>query len=106
MYKQLLIIGNIEFNTEIIKEFDYLVLPNIELTNNYQGIYNNEIIDFDYIIITSKISKRIMSEDDYIITNNNFETSVENYFAIGDKIRSNKSINEQLKIITEYIMEN
>lgn len=106
MYKQLLIIGTFEFNKEIIKELDYLILPNIELTNNYQGIYNNEIIDFDYIIVTSKISKRIMSEDGYIITNNNFETSVENYFAIGDKVRSDKSINEQLKIISEYIMEN
>lgn len=106
MYKQLLIIGTFEFNKEIIKELDYLILPNIELTNNYQGIYNNEIIDFDYLIVTSKISKRIMSEDGYIITNNNFETSVENYFAIGDKVRSDKSINEQLKIITEYIMEN
>ena len=98
MYKQLLIIGTFEFNKEIIKELDYLILPNIELTNNYQGIYNNEIIDFDYLIVTSKISKRIMSEDGYIITNNNFETSVENYFAIGDKVRSDKSINEQLKI--------
>lgn len=106
MYKQLLIIGTFEFNKEIIKELDYLILPNIELTNNYQGIYNNEIIDFDYLIITNKISKRIMSEDGYIITNNNFETSVENYFAIGDKVRSDKSINEQLKIISEYIMEN
>lgn len=106
MYKQLLIIGIFEFNKEIIKELDYLILPNIELTNNYQGIYNNEIIDFDYLIVTSKISKRIMSEDGYIITNNNFETSVENYFAIGDKVRSDKSINEQLKIISEYIMEN
>lgn len=106
MYKQLLIIGSIEFNKEIIKEFDYLVLPNIELTNIYQGTYNNEIIDFDYLIITSEISKRIMSEDGYIVTNINFETSVENYFAIGDKVRSNKSINDQLKIITEYIMEN
>ena len=47
-----------------------------------------------------------MSEDGYIITNNNFETNIDNYFAIGNCIRSNKDINEQLKIIIEYLKEN
>ena len=106
MYKQLIIIGDFEFDNSIIQDFDYLILPNIELTNNYQGIYNNESIDFDYIIVTSKISKRILTEDGFIITNNHFETSIDNYFAVGNKVRTNKTINEQIKIIIDYIKEN
>ena len=106
MYKQLVIVCDFTIDSSILNDFDYLITPNIELTSQYQCKINDEIVDFDYLIITNKISKRIMSEDGYIITNNNFETNIDNYFAIGNCIRSNKDINEQLKIIIEYLKEN
>lgn len=106
MYKQIVIASKLDFNNEILKDFDYLIIDKIELNNTYSCKYNDEIIDFDYLIIDNKISKKIMSEDGFVITNNHFETSVDNYFAIGNCVRSDKTVNEQLEIIIEYIKGN
>ena len=106
MYKQLIVIYDGILDEKLLDGFDYLIIPSIKLINTYKGEYNNEIYDFDYLIISSKISKQIMSEDGFIITNNVFETSVDNYFAIGKCIRSTLSINEQLNIIIENLKGN
>lgn len=106
MYKQILIISEIEINNNLLKDFDYLQIPSIKLLKTYQGIYNDNIIDFDYLIMTSKIDKKIMSEDGFVLTNIFFETNVDNYFAIGKCIRSTKSIDEQLNTVIDYIKGN
>lgn len=106
MYKQILIISEIEINNNLLKDFDYLQIPSIKLLKTYQGIYNDNIIDFDYLIMTSKIDKKIMSEDGFVLTNIFFETNVDNYFAIGKCVRSTKSIDEQLNTVIDYIKGN
>ncbi len=106
MYKQIIIVFDGNIDKKIMANLDYIILPSIKLLSSYQGTYNNEIFDFDYLIISSKISKQIMSEDGFIITNNIFETSIDNYYAIGNCIRSTLDINEQLKIIIDHIKEN
>ena len=106
MYKQLVIVTSSIINEEILNDMDYLILPSLDLISLYQGKINNEEIDFDYLIIDHKITKRLMSEDGYIITNNYFETSIDNYFAFGSCIKSDKTINEQLETIINYIKEN
>ena len=105
MYKTLVIVSKNNINLNHIS-IDYMIVPEFKITSSYQGIFENEIIDFDYLIISEKINNHIMTEDGYIITNDCFETSVDNYFAIGEKVKTNKSIDEQLNIIIEYIKGN
>ena len=44
--------------------------------------------------------------ENYIITNENFETSVDGYFAIGNTVKSNKSLDEQFNKILDYLKGN
>ena len=106
MYKQIIIIYKDKLNENILEGLDYLIIPEIKLLSTYRCSYNNEIYDFDYLIISSKISKQIMSEDGFVITNNIFETNIDNYYAIGNCIRSSLTVDEQLNIIIDNIKEN
>lgn len=106
MYKQLIIITDLPINYNTLKDFDYLIIPNCEIVSTYKIKYEENTIEFDYIIVTSKINKNLLSEDGFIITNQNYETNIDNYFAIGKAIRSDKSFNDQLNTVIEYLKGN
>jgi thioredoxin reductase len=106
MYKTIIINSNLEINKDLLDGLDYIVLDNIELISTYKLKHNGQIYDFDYLILDSKINNTILSEDGYIITNDCFETCVDNYFAIGSKVKTLKSIDEQFSTILEYIKGN
>lgn len=103
MYKTIIINTTEKINESLLDNIDYIIVSNIELLTTYKLKINNEICEFDYLITDSKISNTILTEDGFIITNENFETNVDNYFAIGKKVRTTKSIDEQLSIILECI---
>lgn len=106
MYKQLIIITNENIETNILKDIDYLIIKdNYQLINNYKLKYNNEEIDFDYLI-TDKMLNNLLTEDGYIITNQYLEASIDNYFIIGSLNKSINSIDNQIKTIIDYLNGN
>lgn len=102
----ILIITNESIDEKLLNEFNYLIVNDFKFTSYFEGIVNNEVIQFDYLIISEKIVKNVITEDGFIITNESFETSFDNYFAIGKVIKNNKSINDQLDIIINHIKGN
>lgn len=108
MYKTLVIFNsqNNMIDTKIIEDIDYIIIKELQLKSDYQVIVNNEVIDFDYLLVDERITMKLMTEDGYIITNQFFETSIDNYFAIGNKVKSDIDINKQLNIIIDYIKGN
>ena len=52
MYKQLVIVTSSSINEEILNGIDYLIVPSLDLISLYQCKINNEIVDFDYLIIS------------------------------------------------------
>lgn len=102
----ILIITNEIIDENLLKDFNYLIVPEFKFNKYFDGQYNNEYIQFDYLIVSEKIVKNVMTEDGYIITNESFETSFDNYFAIGRAVKGKKPINEQLNIIINHIKGN
>lgn len=109
MYKQLLIITKQKINEELLNNFDYLIINddinNYSFNNYYQINYNSEDINFDYLIIDKPLNNVLM-EDNYIITNQYLESSIDNYFIIGPYNKSNKTIDDQIIDIIDYINGN
>ena len=107
MYKQFIIISNLGINDKLLENIDYLKIDkNFEFTSLYQLNVNNQIYDFDYLITDIKINNLLICEEDFIITNQYFESSIDNYFIIGKLNKSNITIDEQIKIIFDYINGN
>ncbi|MCI5939153.1 MAG: hypothetical protein SOU07_05160 [Bacilli bacterium] len=106
MYKQLIVITNTPINEELLKNFDYKIINNnFELINTYKLKYNNEEIDFDYII-SDRLINNLLIEDGYIITNQFYEGSIDNYFIIGPLNKSINSTDNQIKTIIDYLNGN
>lgn len=106
MHKLIAVFSKIKFdnnNDDIIYIDD-----NYEFVDNYMINFNNEKLFFDYIItdnITLLKQCGIIIDNNLALVNNVFQTSIENVYAIGDAVISNKSIPEQFKIIIENIYE-
>lgn len=106
MYKQLIIITNKKVKEELLKNFDYIIINNnYELIDTYKLKYNNEEIDFDYII-SDRLIYNLLVEDGYIITNQFYEGSIDNYFIIGPLNKSINSTDNQIKTIIDYLNGN
>lgn len=116
MYKQLLIITTQNINEKLLKDIDYLIINNDKLVtfNNYYQInYNDQIIDFDYLIIDKPINNVLIENINnnnniniIIVTNQYLESSIDNYFIIGCYNASPKSLDEQIETIIDYINGN
>lgn len=103
MYKQLIVITDKQVNEKLLKDFDYIIInDNYELIDNYKLIYNDEEIDFDYII-SDRLINNLLTEDGYVITNQFFEGSIDNYFIIGSLNQSTASTTNQIKTIIDYL---
>lgn len=104
MHVDLVIISKLDLDLSLFSDINHLVIEPKEIHRNYIINLNDEKITFDYLIIDRLVSELpILKENKHIITNQFFETSIENIFAIGEINSSNKSLHEQLKIISEYI---
>lgn len=99
--------------------FDYIIVSNLPInpkTLNFKKfdeadvylgyiLVNNEKITYDYLVI-DKIypSLNLLTEDKKIITNQFLQTSNDYIYAIGEINNSNLSLDEQIAIIEEHIM--
>lgn len=95
--------------TSIPTKIDYKIIDECEIVDNYSLNFNNATIYFDYLIFDDlnliKNFNKIETENNYVITNYNFQTSIENFFAVGKIVRTNKSIEASINDIIEYIMD-
>lgn len=105
-YVDLLIISDQFIDESWFEGFEFLVVQNFEFLKPFRGISKGQIIEFDKLITTDMLLKNAMREDGFMITNENFETSFDGYFAIGNAVKSNLSYQEQFKIVLDYLKEN
>lgn len=105
-YVNILIISNQYINYDLFVDFDYLIVSEFEFIKPFTGKSKDLIIEFDVLITTDMLLKNALREDGYMVTNENFETSFDGYFAIGNAVKSNKSLDEQFKIVLDYLKEN
>ena len=105
-YTNILIISDQYINDDLFKDFDYMVVQEFEFKKPFMGVSKGQYIEFYVLIKTDMLLKNVMREDGYIITNENFEPSVDGYFAIGNTVKSNKSLDEQFNIILDYLKGN
>lgn len=104
-YIDILIITDDEIDETIFKDFNYLICSDFNFNKYFNGFLNDQFYEFNYLIMSKKIVNNVLTEDKKIITNENLETSFDNYFAFGNIIKNNKSINEQLQIIIDCIKD-
>lgn len=102
---QVIIISQNDY--QLSEELNYTTLDHCILEDENSLIYDDQKYYFDYLITDddSLISNlKLEKEHNIIITNYYQETSALNVFAIGKLIKTNRTIEEQLEIITNYII--
>lgn len=105
MHFDLLIISQEEYNFSNLAPLTYFVTKDYCINSDFTIFINNKKISFDYVITDDFIPGFfIMKEDKKIITNQFFETSIDNIFAFGKIINSSINAFEQLNIIKDYII--
>lgn len=106
MYVELVIISkNKEIGTRF-KDISYYIISddNYRFINEYRIEHNNELIDFDYLVFDEAIdNKGLLMDDDFYVTNQYLETNIDNYFAIDDINTSDKSLNDQISSVIDYL---
>lgn len=105
-YVDLLIISDQYIDYDWFEGFDFIVVQDFKFIKPFKGISKGQIIEFNKLITTDMLLQNAMREDGYMITNENFETSFDGYFAIGNTVKSNLSYPEQFKIVLDYLKEN
>ena len=104
MHIDIIIVSNLSLDLSKFNNLNFKKFEFANIQRNYIITDANEKITFDYLIIDTFVpSLPILKENKHIITNQFFETSIENVFAIGEINSSKKSLLEQLNIICEYI---
>lgn len=92
---------------EILENYNYLIIrDNFQLIDNNHLLLNNKIIIFDYLIFDDfSLAKKLdlLTDDSFIITNANLESSTERVFGFGKIVLNMKSKKEQLQMILNYI---
>jgi thioredoxin reductase len=104
MHIDLIIVTDLEIDSSLLNGINYLITDAIQINRNQITNKENQNITFDYLIIDYIYPDLpLLKENKKIVTNQNFETSIERIFAIGEINSSKKNINDQLKIIIDYI---
>jgi len=104
MHYDIIIITSYPLDENLLKNFHYLLIDEAIINDDKSIFYQNQKITYNYLII-DKIFENLktLKEDKHIITNQYFETSIENVFAIGEINNSPLDVNLQLKIILDYL---
>lgn len=109
MHKLIAIFSKNRFNIDNNFNNDIIYVDNnYTYIDNYSVGLNNEILYFEYIITDDLkfLNKtNVLIDNNYAITNNVFQTSVDNIYAIGEANNSKFVIDEQLKIVLENIFD-
>lgn len=106
MYFELVIISKNKKIGNRFKDISYYIISdnNYRFINEYKIEHNNEIIDFDYLVFDEAIdNKRLLMDDDFYVTNQYLETNIDNYFAVDEINTSDKSLDDQISSIIDYL---
>lgn len=104
MHKDIIIVTKLNFDISPFEGLDYLILDQAEIHDTFIVTEDNQNITFDYLIIDDLISSiPLLKENKKIITNQFFETSVDNIYAIGEINSSKTLLEDQIKSIIEHI---
>lgn len=105
MYYQVIVISN-NFYPEVETFSSTTTLDHCDFVDSNSLFYQDEKYFFDYLIIDNlSLIKNINLEQEYsyVLTNYYQETSINNIFALGNIVKTDRSIKEQLEIIINYI---
>lgn len=104
MHYDLIIITNYKLDESLLAGFNYLIANDAIVNDNKTITYHGQTFTYDYLIIDKLIDNiKTLRENKRIITNQFFETSIENVYAIGPINNSPLDINSQLKIIVNHL---
>lgn len=93
---------------ELPEQITSLILDNCVIVDDNSLLYDDQTYYFDYLIIDDDslvTNLKLEKDDNFVITNYYQETSANNIFAIGNIVKTNRSLKEQLNIIVNYIIE-
>lgn len=102
MHVDVLIIGDIAIDKKMFAPLSFYQVKSAEI-GDHTALCGGVKVCFDFLIVKEKIIPSLLTEDGYIITNAEYETSCDDIYAVGNKIKTTRSLNEQLKIITDNI---
>ena len=105
MHYDLIIISNLDLKNEIFENINYLILDDSHYLINPH--LTNTNINFDYLIFSNIDSVKnldLLTDNNFIITNSYFQTNLDHIFAIGKINNSQKSIDQQLVDIKDFLM--
>ncbi|HHU56606.1 MAG TPA: hypothetical protein GXZ48_08040 [Acholeplasmataceae bacterium] len=104
MHYDIIIVSSLKLDEKLLEGFNYLLVENAEINDDYSITYQNKNIKYDFLIIDKLYDNlKTLKEDKRIITNQFFETSIENVFAIGPINNSPLKVNKQLQIILNHL---
>src|SRR5690554_1987123 len=104
MHYDLVIITKLNINEAYFKKLNYLIIKEATINDDKSINIEDRKITYDYLIIDKLYDNlQTLKEDKKIITNQVFETSIANIFAIGEINNSKTPLNKQIKTIIGYI---
>ncbi len=102
MYHQIVIYTTENIEINILNNYDYVIINDIETIAKNSLTCSLGTIGFDYFITSIFIDNFYFSDENFIITNHYFETSIDYHYAIGIINQSLLNINEQLKLVIDH----
>lgn len=107
MFYSIVIISN---NIKEVNFQDTLLINNnnLSIIDHNTIKFENEIVNFDYLVIESDIKHNLnlLKDNGKYITNCYHQTSKDNIFAIGKSSYSTKKLKDQLDDIYEFLTNN
>lgn len=103
----LIVATNQLFFHPILEQIDHVYLFGTNIISETKAYFMNEWITFDFCIFDSIETFQdinFLKEENVIITNTSFQTNFENFYCIGKLNHSNKTVNEQLDIVLNHII--
>lgn len=89
-------------NTDI----PYIILNTCYIIDNNSLLYNDLTYYFDYLIFddpSSIVNLHIEKDKDFVITNYHLQTTIENFFAVGNCVKTSRSLSKMIDDIICYI---
>lgn len=100
MHYDIIFVTNENLNFDLFKNLNCLFLTEASVTKD--EVNGNT---YDFLVIDRLFPELdLLTEDGFIITNQNFQTINDQVFAIGSIVKSNLEINHQLELVYEKIM--
>ena len=105
MHFDLILLTKENYNNPLLSKFNYKLIDNGNYLIDEYTLDNG--ISFDYIILENLEALKnidIMQDDNSVICNYYYQTSIDNIFYVGKENNSKKSICEQIDQILEYLI--